>query len=237
MYLHYKSKLSQSPVFSELPDDILSNMLGHFKHMTISKGMVIDSSRFISDFCLIINGRVKVEQIDAESGNRATLFLLGAGDGFDVISLLDGQPHDATPTALDDLSLLYAPTQTVRDWINSHPEFNRNFLPYLGMRMRTMEDLATDLSTKDTVTRLARLILRHTLPESIDKDTIHPVRLINDLSHDALAHMMGSTRQVVNKHLQIMRREGILDDQSRHLVVSELEMLKEKAGVFLTRKH
>jgi len=237
LYLHYKSKLSQSPVFNGLPDEILSNMLEQFHRTTWRRGMVADSSSLIERFYLIIDGRVKIEHIDAASGDRVTLFILGPGDGFDVISLLDGRPRKARPVALEDLHLLSAPMQTVREWINCHSEFNRNFLPYLGKRMRTMEELATDLATKDTVTRLARLILRHTVPDPTSEKGAHSVRLIHDLSHNSLAHMIGSTRQVVNRHLQALRHDGVLDNQSRTLVVQELEALKQKADRFLSGDH
>jgi len=58
--------------------------------------------------------------------------------------------------------------------------------------------------------------------------------LIHDLPHDALARMIGSTRQVVNRHLQALRHKGILADQTRHLAVMELESLKQKAEKFLS---
>ncbi|TCK17390.1 CRP-like cAMP-binding protein [Thiogranum longum] len=236
LYLHYKKKLSQSPVFSGLSDEILADMLGEFHHTTWRQGVVTGGVSLTERFYLIIDGRVKIQRIDAASGNRITLFLLGPGDGFDVISLLDNQPHEILPVALDDLQLLSAPRQTVREWISLHPEFNRNFLPYLGEQMRTIEELATDLATKDTLTRLARLILRHTIPGASSGQGGHSVRLIHDLHHDALAHMIGATRQVVNKHLRAMRNQGILDRDSHHLVVAELGALKEKAEKFLSRE-
>jgi len=235
LYLHYKKRLSQSPIFSRLTDETLSHMLEKFQYTTWRKGVVPDPQMLTQYFYLIIDGRVKIERIDTASGNRAILFMLGPGDGFDVITLLDGQPHEAAPVALEDLNLLRASTGQVREWINHHPEFNRSFLPYLGERMRSMEDLAADLAMEDTVTRLARLILRHAVPEPSSRHGSHPVTLIHDLPHDSLAHMIGSTRQVVNRHLQALRREGVLDQGSKHLVVAELEALKERAGVFLSR--
>jgi len=237
LYLHYKNKLSQSPVFSELSDEILSDMLGRFQHTTWRKGTGAGAASLLQRFYLIIDGRLRMERIDSVSGKRITLFLLGPGDGFDVISLLDGLPHETTSVALDDMSLLSTSTEAVREWINRHPAFNRKFLPYLGERMRKMEALATDLATKDTITRLARLILHHTAPDPSSMSRSHPVRLIHDLSHDSLAHMIGSTRQVVNQHLQALRHKGILDNQSRHLVVKELEALKQQAETFLLHDH
>ncbi len=234
LFLHYKSQLAKSPVFQGLSDDILVDMLDCFRAVTWNKGVVTASDSLVDRFHLIIDGRVKMEYIDATSGNWVTLFVLGPGDGFDIISLLDGKPHEATPVALEDMQLLSAPTEKVREWISRHPDFNKNFLPYLGERMRRMEDLVADLGLKDTITRLAHLILRHTAAEPSADDDAHPVKLIHDLTNESLAHMIGSTRQAVNRHLQELRKKGILDNHPRHLVVKELEALKKQADAYLS---
>jgi len=78
---------------------------------------------------------------------------------------------------------------------------------------------------------------RHTVSEPPFEKGSHPVRLIHDLTHESLAHMIGSTRQVVNKHLQAMHREGVLDSRSNRLAVSNLEALKEQADAFLSHDH
>ena len=237
LYVHYKNRLAQSPIFKGLCDDTLADMLAHLNPATWRKGVVADTASPNNRFHLVLDGRIRLERINAVTGNRVTIFLLGPGDGFDIISLLDGQPHEASLVALEDLELLSAPTQKVRDWIARHPEFNRNFLPYLAKQMRSMENLSADLATKHTATRLASLILRHTTPDTGSDHNSHPVNLIHDLSHDALAHMIGSTRQVVNQHLHALRSKGILDNRPRHLAVRELEALKKQAETFLADHH
>ena len=236
LFQHYKSKFAESPLFRGLPDDILLDMLDHFHPVSWDKGVKSDPASLVDCFYLIINGRVKMEYIDAATGNWVTLFVLGPGDGFDIISLLDGNPHEATPVALEDMQLLTASTAKMREWINLHPIFNQNFLPYLGERMRKMEDLVADLGLKDTITRLAHLILRHTVEGTPGSDSVHPVKLIHDLTNESLAHMIGSTRQAVNRHLQELRKKGILERHPRHLVVRELEALKKQADAYLSHR-
>jgi len=118
---------------------------------------------------------------------------------------------------LDDVILLRMPMDQARQWVNAHPEFNRNFLPYMGRQMSALADLTADLELHDTESRLARMIMRHV--DGGRKDHVVPL-LINDLSHESLAHMIGATRQVVNKHLQVLRHKGILGNVShRHEAV------------------
>ncbi len=234
-YAFIKQALGVSSVFSDLSNNVFNNMLETFRRTSWKKGVLADPDALTKEFFLIINGRAIVEAIDVHTGKSFTLSILGPGDGFDVITLLDNQPHNVVTSAMEDLDLLHAPVKTVQQWINQHPEFNDNFMPYLARRMRELEGVTTDLATSDTATRLARLILTHTLDKG-DNKACHPVRLIHDMSHEAIAHMLGSTRQVVNKHIQALRRNHVLDENAKHMKVKNLESLKKHADGFFSHK-
>jgi CRP/FNR family transcriptional regulator len=174
---------------------------------------------------VIINGRVKMSKINPDNGRELTFFLMSPGDVFDVICLLDEYEHDVALTPLDNIEALYAPIADVRGWIGKHPEFNRAFLPYLGKRIRALEELAADLTLHDTITRLSRLILRHVnCGEPCKK-----IKLINDLSHEELAHMIGSVRAVISRHMQKLNNEGIIKSKRKYLEIKEIHSLLEKA--------
>ncbi len=218
--------LRQSPLFSSLSDKVLLDMLRHFRRETWKRGRCPAGSETTGRrFHVILSGRLKMGQVNPETGRMVTLFLLAPGDAFDVISLLDGEPNPVILEARDDLELLSTPVDEARRWIELHPEFNRSFLPYLGRQMRLLADLAGDLALHDTETRLARLILRHI----DDGNPAHPLHLIHDLSHEALGEMIGSVRVVVNRQLQHWRREGVIISRRGRLEIQELEVLMKKA--------
>jgi len=229
-YGYCKSVLSRSPLFAGLADAILDDMLALFRRDTWRRGVQLDPVLFQERFYLLIEGRLEVMRINPETGRSITLHVLGPGDGIDIVTLLNTHPHEVAPVALDDVALISVPIVDARHWIDQHPEFNRNFLPYLGEQMRQMEDLATDLALHDTMTRLARLLLRHVAPEhsqsSVHK---HHLNLIHDLHDESLARMVGSVRQVVNRHLQHWRKQGVLHRHKFQTVVTELETLKAYA--------
>lgn len=227
---HCKAVLSHSPLFAGLADELLDYMLSLFRRDTWRRGVQLDPAVFQERFYILIEGRLEVMRINPDTGRSITLFLLGPGDGIDMVTLLNSQPHEIAPVALDDVALISVPILDARNWIDAHPEFNRKFLPYLGEQMRQMEDLATDLALHDTMTRLARLILRHIKPEHPQsQDGQHHLRLIHDLHDETLARMVGSVRQVVNRHLQHWRKQGVLHRHKFQTVVTELETLKSYA--------
>ncbi|OQX58508.1 MAG: hypothetical protein B5M52_05360, partial [Helicobacteraceae bacterium 4484_230] len=61
----------------------------------------------------------------------------------------------------------------------------------------------------------------------------YAVKLINDLSHEALAQMIGSVRKVVNLNIQELKKEGIIDASRGNLSVKDLQALLEKAKSIL----
>jgi len=230
-YQHCKDILSGSPLFAGLSGDLLDDMLSMFRRDTWRRGIHLDPAIFQERFYLLIEGRLEVMRINQQTGRSITLFLLSPGDGIDMVTLLNGRPHEVMSVALDDVALISVPIQDARNWIERHPEFNRNLLPYLGEQIRQMEDLATDLALHDTMTRLARLILRHVAPgHPQSAHGRHHLKLIHDLHDESLARMVGSVRQVVNRHLQHWRREGILHKHKFHTQVTELEALQDYAS-------
>lgn len=184
---------------------------------------IADRMRTSERFYVLLSGRLKVSRANPETGREQTIFLLGPGDVFDVVCLLDGEPHDVDATTIDDLEVLSASLGEVRDWIERYPKFNDTFLRYLGEQIRTLEELATDLSLYDTWTRLAKLVVTH-----MDPEHPHKLRLISDLSHEELASMIGSVRAVVNRHIQSLKEEGILKTGRKLLEITDLDKLLSK---------
>jgi len=226
-YNHCKEVLFRSPLFADIAESLLDDMLSLLRRDTWRRGVQLSPDIFQERFFLLIEGRLEVMRINPQTGRSITLYILGPGDGIDMMTLLNTKPHEIISLALDDIALISVPIGAARDWIDRHPEFNRNFLPYLGEQMRQMEDLATDLVLHDTMTRLARLILRHIVPQhSPADDGMYHLKLIHDLHDEGLARMVGSVRQVVNRHLQQWRKQGILHKQKFHMEVAELEALK-----------
>jgi len=197
--------------------------------MTLPKKSIVHSWQTKESFFVIISGRVKISQINPETGREYIINILEGGDAFDIISLLDREEHEVVIEVIDELQLLKTSMDTARNWLDTHPEFNKNFLPYLGSRMRLLENSATDLALYDTITRLARLILQYVDDTSTQQEKEYSVKLINDLSHEALAQMIGSVRKVVNLNIQELKKEGIIDSARGKLSVKNLQKLLEKA--------
>lgn len=203
----------------------LPELISHKKHIVYEKGSpAFDSMDTLHHFYFIIRGKIKISQINPDTSREQTVSLLGRGDMFDVISLLDGKEHEYISEALEESEVVEVPIRHVRDLIETNPSFNRFFFPYLGRQMRQMEDLAVDLSLYDVYQRLLRLIARN-----VDRSKeVTTLKLINNLSHEELAALVGSVRKVVNRNLQKLKEEGVIELSRKQLRLKSLQQLLEK---------
>lgn len=213
--------LETSPLTSRLSLEVRDEFRSIFKEETYPKATQANQWGADRFFVLIVQGKIEVSRFSVETGRSLTIFLLGPGDGFDILRLLDGEQHDVHSEALEQLTVLKTPYEEVRNFMACHPEFNRAFLPYLGKQFRELEDMATDLGLYSSLTRLARLVLRE---QGTSNGVTVP--LLDTLSDEILANRIGSVRQTVNKHLQTWRKHHIID-KSKILNLEALEAIAQ----------
>jgi len=225
-YTHSLEILGHSPLFAGMDDTLLEDMLEIFHYESWNRGGSAISPKQATDHLyLIIRGRAKVSIYKPDTGREHILFLIGPGDGFDLISLLNDEWNNAVVTALEDMEVLFTTVQQARDWLNQHPEFYRAFMPYLGRQMRGLADQVADLSLYNSEARLARLILRNLVHDKSPQEARH----INGLSQEALASMIGSGREVVTRHMHKWKQKKIITGQRGNWSVLDTQALLEKA--------
>ena len=92
-----------------------------------------------AEFFVISRGRVLITYPD-ESGREVTLAVLGPGDFFGEVSLLDGGPRTATARVQDDATLLTLRRDAFLDFLRTYPSAAIHLLEVLGRRERGSVD-------------------------------------------------------------------------------------------------
>ncbi len=175
-------------------------------------------------FYMVTKGRIKSYQLNLNNSKEQTIFIFSIGDMFDVITLLDKEPHDVMYEALEDSELMQFPIEKVREWLINNRSFNEKFFPYLASQMRHIEELATDLSLHNTQERLIKLIL-----QNLDPNSSHRYNLIQNLSNSEIAKLIGTVRHVVERHLTLLKKEGAINEGSRkNLSIKNIDKLLAK---------
>ena len=218
-YERYLQVLKRSPFLKDSSAKSLEALMILMKEERWSAKNFKSSMEVTSTFHFIISGRIKVFKSNPDSGREHTVFVLSSGDVFDVLSLLDTEPHDVYWEALDTLEVLKIPMTQMRLWINDYPIIHKAILYYLGGRMRQLMDVATDVTLHSTLVRLAALLLKN-----INGET-RKLELINNLPNDEIAGLIGTTRAVVSRHIQELKRCGAISVSRKKINVKNLERL------------
>jgi CRP/FNR family transcriptional regulator len=136
---------------------------------------------------------------------------------------MDSHSHDVFWEALDDMELLQINIDHIRTWVADNPKVQGRIMNYLGQRMRQLEGIATDISLNNTLVRLCHLLLKHVNDES------HKLTLIDNLGNDELASLIGTTRAVVNRHIQELKHCGAITVGRKHIDIQNISRLLEIA--------
>jgi len=214
---------SQELILREVRSSTLVSQ--HQKDLYFKKGAdplsSVDTDKY---FYFVVDGKIKIYQVDLESAKEQTLYLLSHGDMFDVVSLLDGKPNDYLSTVLEDTHLIQVPLSDVQALILEDEKFRHYFYAYLAKQLRAMEQLAVSLSFYDVYQRVIQLFARFTEV----KNGIAELKVINNVSHEEIASMVGSVRKVVNRSIQELKKDGIIEVSRKKIHLKNFQKLLNK---------
>ena len=176
---------------------------------------------------VIISGKVKVSA-PSEDGKEVIFGILGPGELFGEMGILDGGEHQATVTALVSTELAVLDRQDVRRCLGAFPAMALKLLTILCRRLRQTSEIAEDLSFHTLPVRLAKKL--SALAEAYGEPTSKGVRICLPLCQQELANLVGTTRESINKQLAVWQADGIITTEQGCLTIRRLTGLAALAG-------
>ena len=153
----------------------------------------------------LVSGSIKASTL-REDGKEAILAVLEAGNWFGEISLMDHQPRTHDATALTPCEVLALPAAAF-DQLMERPGFSRAICRMLAARVRALYGMVEDATLRSTRARVARRLLLLARGDATQSPETRPVVPV---SQEALAMMLGITRQTLHKELKaLVKAEAI----------------------------
>ena len=183
------------------------------KEVFFSQGSVAGSVFYLH------SGRAKITTLSNE-GKEATLTLLSPGDFFGQGSVASvSSVHTATASAITECRALNIDSSEVLRVMRNETTFSSLFADcLLAHNMRIQADFVDQLFNSSEK-RLARiLLLMAYFGESSDQPA-----LIQPITQENLADMIGTTRSRVNFFMNGFRKKGFIDYNCRIIVRRSLE--------------
>lgn len=172
---------------------------------------------------VVLSGRVKVVLV-AEAGDEVVLFILGPGELFGEIALLDSGPRTATVVALEPLETATLKRQDFLALLQRSPAGLEAVLAALAASLRRTTDELADLAGLDLHGRLAKKLLG--LAEAHGRHVGTAIEIELPLTQEELAQMVGATRASVNKLLGIYEDRGAIARRGRHIAILKPGVLR-----------
>jgi CRP/FNR family transcriptional regulator, cyclic AMP receptor protein len=174
---------------------------------------------------ILATGTVKVVLPSDEGAEPAIVAVLGAGEFFGELAILDGAPHSATIVALEPTETLVLNRDAFLALIDSEKDLRRALLASLAVEIRRLTGHVEDLHFLDLPGRLASRILRLASADRTVSLGTEPVTIPWPYTQSELAGMIGGSRQSVNRLLADLVDEGIIRIERDVLVVEDPERL------------
>jgi CRP-like cAMP-binding protein len=171
----------------------------------------------------VLTGYLKALSAGAD-GNEVLLSVMGPGEVFGELSVLDGQPRSASVVALEASELAVVEREPLLALLRQSATLALGLIEVLTQRLRNLSKRCENISSLDIPARLAEVLLslaeRHGQPSGAD------VRIPVRLSQQELGNMVGATRESVNKQLRNWTQTGILRQEEGRVVISDLAALR-----------
>lgn len=215
--------LSGVPTLAGLPRDDLLDLAASARRRSYAQGQIIfhrDDPG--SSLHIVEKGEVRVI-LPSPEGEEVTLALLGPGDFFGELCLLDAGPRSATTIALKATETLVVERERFVQWLQSHPAAAIAILAAMGRRLRAADELVGELAFLDVHSRLARKLLDLAGP------ALEGEQVELHFSQVELANMVGVTRESVNKHLRFFKKRGAIEVYRRRIVLRSVDYLRRFA--------
>jgi CRP/FNR family cyclic AMP-dependent transcriptional regulator len=218
------------PLFADLDDRELAEIARVAKPARYPAGDVVFYADQIGDvFYLITEGQVKVTMTSPE-GKEIILSVMGPGDFFGEMALLDDEPRSATVIATEALEVMSIWRKDFLEILSENHSIAKKILAELSRRLRAASSRIESLATMDVYGRLARFFMDLARDSGVSLDTGYVA--VTRPTHQAIANMIGTSRETVSRIVHDLMRRGLLMSEGKtiYLKKTALEQFREESS-------
>jgi CRP-like cAMP-binding protein len=175
---------------------------------------------------LVTHGRVRVG-CHAEDGRECMFTVLGPTEIFGEDAALDPGPRTACATALTDMQGFSLTTRALLTLMTADPGVADRLLRVLSRRIRWTTSNITDTLYTDVAARVAKQLLG--LAQRFGVPDGPAIRLPMELTQEQFAHLVGASRESVNKALCDFNQNGWIRTEAASILIRDPEPLRSRA--------
>ena len=217
--------LRRVPLLQSLSDAELKTIASLATRKRVrARETIVQQSEPGNELFVLVSGHLKVVSTDPE-GRDAGLNVMGPGEVFGEVALLDGGPRSATIVSLEPCELLVIRREHWLRFLKESPDTAVQLLGVLAGRLRKLTERTEDIAFLRVGERLAKTIaaLASTYGE---KQPDGSLRLALKMSQQEMGDLVGATRESANKQIRAWEQEGLVSQDHGHLIIHDIDKLR-----------
>jgi len=213
--------LKAVPLFASCPDEQLRMLTPVVGRKSVSRGTMVMAAGDLTDsLYIVLSGRLKVMMSDAE-GKEVILSILGPGEFFGEMGLIDDSPRSASVVAIEACELLSIAKRDFKKSLADNFDMTMAVMRGLVKRLRDADRKIGSLALLDVYGRVARLLLDMS-------ETVNGQKMVTKrLPKQDIAKMIGASREMVSRVMKDLQMGGYIEMRGSAILLRDSIMLPE----------
>jgi CRP/FNR family cyclic AMP-dependent transcriptional regulator len=209
-----RAALAAHPLFANLPEETRVDVAARMVPRHYRRGAVIfTEGEPATALHTVGSGTVRIIK-RSPNGREQTLLFADAGESFAEVPVFDHGPYPASAEAFTDALIYALPAADITRLVRTTPVFAENAVAIFAARNRRLTEIVENLAFRPVIGRVARTLL----------DEPH------EQTQTEMAAMVGAAREMVNRSLHTLEREGIIAMTGGHIAILDRDRLTEIAA-------
>lgn len=188
------------------------------KSIIFSEGSEKEAVFFIQE------GLIKTFKTD-ENGNEHIMSFLKTGDMFPHTGFFNENPYPATAEAIVDTHILAIPVRSFEQLIIDLPVIAIKVLRVMSGKIKDLQEKLQELTGHDVQDRGLSFLQK--LAENYGTVKNGAIHIDVPMTHQEFANVIGTTRETVNRLINQLRKEEILEPHRNGFIIHDYEALKK----------
>ena len=213
--------LKAVPLFASCPEEQLRMLTTVVTRKSAPRSTTIMAGGDPTDsLYIVLSGRLKVMMSDSD-GKEVILSILGPGEFFGEMGLIDDEPRSATVITIEPCELLAINKRDFKKSLAENFEMTMAVMRGLVRRLREADRKIGSLALLDVYGRVARLLLD--MAENVNGEKIVTKRL----PKQDIAKMIGASREMVSRVMKDLQMGGYIEMRGSNIVLRDSIVLPE----------
>ncbi|MDD5297858.1 MAG: cyclic nucleotide-binding domain-containing protein [Rhodocyclaceae bacterium] len=163
---------------------------------------------------IILSGSLKV-LVNDEEGREVILSILGPGELFGEMGVIDDTPRSATVVAAAPSELVVISKSDFKRVMQDNFDVALYIMRNLAHRLRVADRKIESLALLDVYGRVARLLLENA--EKVGDELV----VVKKITKQDMAKMIGASREMVSRVMKDLQTQGLIEEGNGRVVLKE----------------